>query len=201
MKWVDVMKYINFKSIVLAIMITVFVVGGCMHPLQQNWKAYRAAKKRGDYTAARKYLADDARIWFEKKEGLGKPLTAKGGPYRYWDKEFRAKTSREKVHVVDGTVTYLSSEINDFYRLIERIPTKARITYYFNDENKISGMLYQGFSPRSKRPPDRYDEFKQWMKNKYPGMLESPEMKIPNQPKRWRELLTEWRAETGLPPI
>ncbi len=191
----------SFRNIAYVSLIMVVMVGGCTHPLKRTWAKYQAAKKRGDYEAANNYLAVDARIWFGKKEGPGNPLTAKGGPYKYWDKEFRSKSSREKVQVVDGTVTYISSERNDFYRFIERIPTKARITYYFNNDNKISGMLYRGLSPKAERPPDRYDEFKQWANKKYPGLLKTPEMEIPNQPKRWRELLTEWRTETGLPAI
>jgi hypothetical protein len=31
--------------------------------------------------------------------------------------------------------------------------------------------------------------------------LDSEEMKIPNNPQRWRALLTEGRADAGLPPI
>ena len=105
------------------------------------------------------------------------------------------------IRVVGRTVTYITLEINDYYRLIERVPTKARVTYYFDEDNKINGMLYQGLSPRKSRPPDRYNQFKQWADEHYPGVLDDEDMKIPNQPERWRELLTEWRKDAGLPAI
>ncbi len=184
-----------------AVLAGVVLIGGCMHPLQRNWKTYRAAKKRGDAATAAKYLTDDARIWFDKKEGEGFPLGPKGGPYKEWDREFRSSSTKEDLRIVDRTLTYISYEINDYYRLIERIPTKARVTYYFDDDDRITGMLYQGLAPRVERPPDRYDEFKRWADEHYPGLLDSEAMKIPNQPERWRALLTEWRRETGLPPI
>lgn len=174
---------------------------GCAHPRVRALDTYRQAKKSGDYETAAKCLADDARIWFGTKEGEGNPLTAKGGPYKDWDKEFRSTSTREDVRVVGQTVTYISFEINDFYRLIERVPTKARVTYYFDEDNRITGMLYRGLSPKSERPPDRYDEFKRWAEAQYPGLLQSPEMKIPNNPQRWRELLVAWRADAGLKPI
>ncbi len=177
------------------------VCGGCVHPLQRTWQTYRDAKECRDYETAGRYLADDARIWFDKKEGPGAPLTAKGGPYAEWDGEFHSKSTREHIRVVGRTLTYLTSEINDFYRLLERVPTKARVTYYFTEEGLISGMLYQGLSPRRVRPPDRFAEFKLWAAGKYPGLLDSDDMQIPNQPQRWRELLTEFRADVGLPPI
>lgn len=176
-------------------------LGGCTHPNIRILRTYRDAKKSGDYTLAGKQLAANARIWFDTKDGAGRPLRARGGPYKDWDKEFKSRSTREQERVIGQSVTYVSSEINDYYRLIERIPTKARITYYFNDEGKISGMLYQGLSPRGTRPPDRYCEFKKWAAEHYPGLLDSDEMKIPNNPKRWRALLTEFRQDQGLPPI
>jgi hypothetical protein len=176
-------------------------VSGCAHPLKRNWAAYRAAKQRGDYATAATYLAPDARIWFEKKEGPGHPLKPKGGPYKDWDKEFKSKSTREDVRVEGRALTYISSEINDFYRLIERELTKARVTYSFDDKHRIIGMVYQGLTPKDHRRPDRYDEFKEWTETHYPGALESAAMKIPRSPKRWRALLTEWRRDAGLPPI
>lgn len=176
-------------------------IGGCMHPYLDTLHTYRDAKKKGDYALAGKHLAADARIWFGKKEGAGHPLRAKGGPYKDWDREFKSRSTREKERVVGQTVTYISSEINDYYRLIERVPTRARVTYYFNEEGKISGMFYRGLSPGSARPPDRYCEFEKWANEHYPGLLDSDEMKIPKNPERWRALLTEFREDRGLPPI
>lgn len=177
------------------------LASGCTNPLQHRWQAYRDAKKRGDATTAAMYLADDARIWFDKKEGPGHPLRAEGGPYKDWDKEFRSSSTRENLRVRGRTLTYVSLETNDFFRLIERTPTKARVTYYFDDDDKISGMLYQGLSPQAKRTPDRRAEFELWAAEHYPGELESEAMKIPRNPKRWRALLTEWRNDVGLPAI
>jgi len=176
-------------------------VAGCASPLRRNWQAYRQAKKAGDYETAALCLHKDARIWHGKKEGEGAPLRPRGGPYKDWDKEFCAKSSREDVRIEGRTLTYISTENNDFYRLIDGTPTRARITYYFDDNDKITGMLYAPLTPRHLRPPDRYDEFEAWANGKYPGLLDSAEMKIPNNPKRWRQLLVEWRRDVGLPAI
>lgn len=174
---------------------------GCVHPLVRNLEVYRAAKKAGDYELAASHLVEDARIWFGKKDGPGNPLTAKGGPYKDWDREFRSTSKKSRFRVRKNTVSYISHEINDYYRLIERQPTPARVIYYFNDAGKITGMLYQGLSPRGTRPPDRRCEFDRWAQKKYPGLLDSDEMGIPNQPRRWRALLVEWRADVGLPAV
>ncbi|MCH8066415.1 MAG: hypothetical protein IIC90_11430 [Chloroflexi bacterium] len=165
---------------------------GCTHPLQRKVEAYREAKKRGDTAEAARFLAHDARIWFGKKEGEGAPLRPEGGPYAEWDRHFRSTSTREDFQIIDRTVSYLSMETNDFYRLIDGQPGRARITYFFDDQDKISGMLYEPLTPKHQRPPDRYDDFKIWAGIHYPGLLESPEMEIPNQPQRWRALLTEW---------
>lgn len=177
---------------------------GCAHPLVRRLDTYRAAKKRGDYDIAAKYLASDARIWFEKKEGPGHPLRAKGGPWADWDRFFRAKSTRKDVRVVDGTVTYISRETNDFYRLLDRVSTPARVTYYFDDDRLITGMLYAGLG--HKRPPDRKPEFVAWANQHHPGeidRLEPNDKIVPTleNAKRWKQLLVQWRAEAGLPAI
>jgi len=178
-----------------------FLATGCTHPHIKTLEAYRSAKKSGDYGKAATYLADDARIWFGKKEGNGHPLTAKGGPYKEWDKEFRSTSRKEDVFITDHEVSYTLYEMNDFYRLIDGKMGPARLTYYFDDSGRIAGKLYRGLASKEKRPPDRLDEFKRWAGQKYPGLLDSSAMKIPNQPRRWRELLTAWRADAGLAPI
>ena len=105
--------------------LAMILLSGCTHPLVRRLDAYRAAKKRGDYDTAAKYLAADARIWFEKKEGPGHPLRATGGPWGDWDRFFRAKSTRKDVRVLDDTVTYISREMNDYYRLLDRVSTPA----------------------------------------------------------------------------
>lgn len=184
-----------------AVAVSIACLAGCMHPYRQTIDAYRAAKKVGDYKTASSYMADDARIWFGEKEGPGNALTAKGGPYRNWDKEFHSTSTKKNYETGDHTLSYTSFEINDYYRMIDRTPTPARVTYYFNDDGKITGMLYRGLNPGKQRPPDRRCEFDRWVEKKYPGLIESEEMNIPNNPRRWRELLVEWRADVGLPAI
>ena len=185
----------------LAMTFAMLHASGCTHPLKQVWQEYRQAKKDGDYQKVALYLAEDARIWFDKKEAPGHPLRPMGGPYKDWDKEFRAESTKEKFRIKGRTLSYISYENNDYFRLIERKPSAARVTYYFNEDEKISGMLYAGLTPRNRRPPDRFCEFEKWAEGRYAGLLDSEEMDIPNNPKRWRELLTEWRADVGLPPI
>jgi len=135
---------------------------GCANRLLTKLEAFRAAKRRGDYAEAAKYLADDARIWHVKKEGPGKPYTVKGGPWKDWDREFNGSSTREHVRVSNHTVSYLSTETNDFYRLIEHPPARARITYYFDDEGRISGMFYEPINRDDSPASDRQDEFEQW---------------------------------------
>jgi len=179
------------------------VVGsGCaVHPHVRAIEAFREAKKRGDYDIAATYLAPEARVWFEKKEGPGRPVRPQGGPYAEWDKLFNARSTPSSARVGRGTVSYVISETNDYYRLIDRVPGRVRMTYYFADDGKIAGYLVQGLTPPNERPPDRRCEFEKWAAGKYPGLLDSEEMEIPNNPRRWRELLIEWRAEVGLPEI
>ena len=171
----------------------------CTHPLQRDLEAYRSAKKRGDYQTAAKYMVADARIWFKKKDGPGRPLRPEGGPYKNWDEHFNSTNTCRGVQVIGHTVTYISQESNDFYRLIDGKMGPARITYYFDQDNKITGMLYEPIP--QERLPNRRKEFEAWAAREYPGLLDSDEMQIPNNPQRWRELLIEWRAAAGLPPI
>lgn len=191
----------NGRHLVLAALASVLGAStGCMHKHVRTLDAFRAAKESGDYVTAATYLAADARIWFGKKEGEGRPLTAQGGSYKEWDREFKSNSSRKRVRASASEVSYISQEQNDFYRLIDGQMGPARITYYFNDDGKIGGMLYRGLAKKGDLPPNRRCEFERWAAEKYPGLLDSEEMQIPNNPQRWRELLVEWRAEVGLQP-
>jgi hypothetical protein len=181
---------------------------GCAHPNVRALSSFKAARKRGDIAMASSYLAPDARSWWEKKEGAGRPLTAKRtkGRWADWDHYFNAQTKRGAYVVDEGsaTVSYEFTEINDFYRLIGREPTKSQYVYYFNRDGKICGKLFDPM--REHRGPDRFDEFEEWARANRPDELIylMPEGDIiPNldRAKRWRMLLGEWREAVGLPAI
>lgn len=195
-------NYIKSVTITaLCCWLCIHLMGCSVHRQVRTIEAYRNAKKQVDYEKAATYLKSDAIVWFDKKEGPGHPLRAKGGPYTDWDKVFRAKSTHTPYEMEGLQVSYISSETNDFYRLLDSVPGKMRITYFFDNRGKISGKLIQGLKNQPKRPTGRRKEFTKWAATKYPGLLDTDEMKIPNQPRRWRELLIEWRTEIGLPPI
>ncbi len=174
---------------------------GCVHPLVARMNQFEAMKKSGDFDSAASMLSTNPRIWFERREGDGSPLRPEGGPYAEWDKEFHSTITRSQVRAGKNEVSYVIAEDNEFYRLIDRVPGRVEITYFFDADGKISGQLVRGLTPWNRRPPDRRCEFERWTAKKFPGLLESDEMRIPRNPRRWRELLTEWRKEVDLPPI
>ena len=80
------------------------------------------------------------------------------------------------------------------------------MTYYFNDQDKITGMFYRALSPKEVRPPDRRCEFEKWAEAKYPGEIAKLEPGGRIDPalenaRRWKAMLVEWRQEAGLPPV
>lgn len=93
-------------------------------------------------------------------------------------------------------------EINDFYRLTERGPTPVNLTYYFDPDEKITGILV--FS--AGKTADRFEEFKKWAEKNRPADLKylMPEGEIIptlDRAQKWRVLLNEWRKSIGLPAI
>lgn len=181
------------------------VGSGCTHPNVANLRAFRTALKSGDAETAGKYLAADARVWFGQKEGPGRPLTVHGGPWKEWDRFFNSNSTSSDMKVEGNSVSYIFTENNDYFRLIDGAAGKGRITYYFNNDGRITGRLISGV-PGYKRPPDRLADFKRWCEHEHPGALEKIEFDPDNPPtfaiaKRWKELLVEWRAAEGLPAI
>ncbi len=196
----------NSPAWITSLALVLCVASGCALPLVRRVDEFRAAKKKGNYELAATYLADDPRIWFEKKEGPGSPYGPKGGPWRDWDRFFNARSKRDSIHVTNRTVAMEFSEINDFYRLIDRPAGRYRATYWFDESQRITGVLIEGLTPRSQRPPDRLAEFQLWAMKHYPQELEflMPDGGIDPEIERarlWKKLLTEWRADSGLPSI
>lgn len=172
--------------------------------------AYRTAKQAHDAEGIAACLSADARIWFEKKHGAGKPIHrgTGGGPWSEWDRFFRARSRRVgDDESGDGWVRTLVEETNDYYRLLDRPPKRYHATYYFDAADRIEGILIASV-PASEREKaeGRFDEFEVWVRAMHPGALEDLmpggdiDPKLENA-KRWRKLLVEWRREQGLGPI
>ena len=176
------------------------------HPLIKKVKAYQEARKRGDEAVTRDFFSEDSRIWFEKKEGPGRVRNKDGsGPWADWDKFFNAQSTYQDYRVEGSAVSVLAIETNDFYRLIDRPPSPVRLTYYFNAEGRVEGMLVAS-AKKDDASKDRFDEFKEWAKSKWPREMKylMPDGEIVpdiERAKLWRKLLSEWRAETRLPPV
>ena len=168
-------------------------------------EAHKAAKRAGDYDQVKALQAEDARIWFEKKEGEGKPLEARGGPWSEWDRFFNATSEViGEWEIGDHMVSARVQETNEYYRLLDRPASTYRATYYFDDNNRISGLLIDG--SEQTRDPGRTDEFMAWAKEHRPGLIEKlmPEGRMDpalEKAKLWKQTLLEWRAEAKLPPI
>jgi len=167
---------------------------------------YRTAVQAGDFARVEALQAPNARVWFDEKTGEGRALDARGkGPWAQWDAFFRARSTAADYVVVDDAVRFTNRETNDWFRLIERESVPYFIFYFFDDEDRISGKLIQAIEGLE-RAPDRLDEFKAWAAKKHPGLIEQlmPEKRIDPQLDKaqlWKQRLTEWRAEVGLPDV
>jgi hypothetical protein len=184
--------------------LVVAMAAGCASRQLRAVREFQSAREAGDREGALRLMAPEARSWFEKKEGEGDSWTL-SGPWYEWDEEFGTRYAYGPPEEGPGWVRFEAREDNGFYRLIERAPTKARITYYVDDAGRMSGTLYEPIKEQG-RPPDRFGEFKAWAREKRPGELERlmPEGQIKpgrEEARRWRALLMEWRREAGLPAV
>jgi imidazolonepropionase-like amidohydrolase len=166
-------------------------------------KAFQDAKDRGDRAAAQALLAPGARSWFDEKSGEGDPYELEGR-WSGWDKFFRTKNTYSDWTQGRDSVTASGEEMNDFYRLIERSPTRFRATWWLDPSGRVTGFLYE---PRGAVVPgDRFPEFKEWAKSEKAAELEylMPGGKIDptgDRPRRFRALLDEWRHAAKLPAL
>jgi hypothetical protein len=168
-------------------------------------EGYIAASDADDSERMWEYLADDSRIWFDKREGPGRPRsrTTGKGPWAQWDDFFNASSTHVgKWSAAGDSVSGLFEEINDFYRLCERGPSRLRIIYFLDGDGLISGTLIQPVSSS----PGRYDEAEAWIAEHYPEdharlVVDGDIVPGLENAKRWKVLLTQWRESVGLPPI
>ncbi len=175
------------------------------HPLVVSVLHFRTAQEKGDVATQRALLSADSRIWYEKKEGPGErrePETGRGS-WADWDRFFRSETVLEGAVVEGRTVRTTIREINDWYRLVERPPSRYHMTYSFDAAGRIEGTLVHQI-PGASKSSDRLGEFKEWARAERPGLLEKlmPEGKIVpslDRAKLWKQSLVAWRKARGLP--
>ena len=177
-----------------------------VHPLFAKLLGYREARKAHDTQRIAGYLAEESRIWFDKKDGPGTLRKASGdGPWAEWDREMKSTSTTHEYKVNGNELVTVVSETNDYFKLLDRKPTPYQITYWFDDDERIEGMLISSL-PKEPKTKGRYDQFKKWADEHHPRVLDElqPEGKIiPSKENaiRWRKLLIEWRADVGLPAM
>ena len=175
-----------------------------VHPLFAKLLGYREARKAHDMERIAGYLAEESRIWFDKKEGAGTLRTSSGdGPWADWDREMNSTSTIHAYEVNGNELVTVVSETNDYFKLLDRKPRPYQITYWFDDDERIEGMLVSSL-PKEPKTKGRKDQFKKWAHEHHPGVLDELEPDgriIPSKgnAKRWRKLLIEWREAVGLP--
>jgi hypothetical protein len=156
-------------------------------------QAFRAARERGDDVAMRSYLAPDARMWFEKREGPGNPL---GGNelWRHWDLYFHGHSTFTDWKVNGNVVTAIGNETNDFYTLTDWKPAPFRQTWWLDEQGRITGILLESLGKQT----SRFREAVAWGKAHHPDEIAylMPKGEIDpsgDRAERWKVLLEEWR--------
>lgn len=166
---------------------------------------FRTLVTNGRYADARAMMADDAQRWFDVREGEGRPWRPgpESGPWSRWDEHFRSDGEIVEWRAGKSSATAVVREINDYFRLLERGSVTNEITYYFDAEKRIEGLL---IAAAGERPPGRTEEFLAWAREHEPEELEAlmPGGEIDpsgDHPRRFRALLNRWRVAAGLEPI
>ena len=185
------------------------MLAGCADQRISTVESFHAARKAGDLDLARSYLSADPRVWYDSKEGEGSVWKLGGGRYKQWDTHFRGKSELGPWHVESGTLWAVAEEMNDYFRLIERqdMP-RYRITYFFDDQDRISGYMISAADPDAPSSPmvSRYEEFETWAFANDPEEWEylRPGGSLDptgDRAERTRVLANRWRASVNLPPI
>ncbi len=165
--------------------------------------AFIEALQARDRAKMDSFYAAHARGWFDQKTGEGTPIAA--SPWRAWDDELHVHRAIGSARIEANKVVVISSEINDFARLIDFPGWRATTTYWFNADGRITEKLYE---PIDVKPSMRecFAPALDWarqhkaeeLKAIYPDEQFAP---TAESAKRWRDLLVEWRKATGKPAM
>ena len=167
-------------------------------------QAFRSLLADGDYEAARAMMAPDPRRWWETREGGGAAWTVgpSSGPWADWDRHFRSRGELVEWREEPGAATAVVRETNDYFTLLERGWVTNEVTYFFDRQGRIDGLLIRA---AGERPPGRTDEFLAWARKHDPDELDAlmPGGEIDpsgDHAPRFRRLLDRWREAAGLAP-
>ena len=179
------------------ILIALFAFACASDSMIRRVQNYRAAAARGDVAAEQTYLAPGARMFFNEKKGEGEPLGPGKGNWAHWDDYFHSRTNMTDWRVVDGAVTAVVHETNDFYRLLDWEPQPYRLTWWLDGEGRITEVLLTSIPAGP--PKSRMNEFEEWAAKNRPAELEylMPKGRIDptgDRAERFAALLREWRA-------
>lgn len=161
-------------------------------------QAYRAANARHDIEAQTALLAPDARMWYEERKGDGEPLRpGGGGRYAHWDAFFHSTSTLTDWKVEGNAVSTIVHETNDFYGLLDWTPVPYRMTWWLDQNGKITGAMVQSLPGK---PTSRLPEFREWAATHHPEELEYLMPKGHLDPtgdhaERMQRLLLEWRDQ------
>ncbi len=206
----------RIASLVLACTGAITTLSACGSSRIETVERFRAAREAGDLDAARARLAQDPRVWYDKKEGDGRAWTLGAGRYKAWDEHFNSVSTPGPWHTEGDTVWRINEEWNEYYDLIERTDrSRYRITYYLEDApgggRIIKGYMISAADPDA--PPrdpgarrDRLDEIEAWATANDPDEWAylRPGGKLDptgDRPQRTRALFNQWRESVGLDPV
>jgi hypothetical protein len=171
-----------------ALFLAVFVACASQQNNIRIVKNFRELRERRDFVRARPYVAPEARVWFEGKSGPGEPFLLGGGRWDHWDQYFHSKSEFFDWRSKDNAVTVSVRETNDFMRLLDWQAPPYTMTFWLDEQKRISGVLIKSGG----KAKSRFPEFKAWADKTYPRVY----LVIGHQPERWRALLEEWRYGT-----
>lgn len=162
-------------------------------------RRFRTLLRAGDYDAARRMAVPEPRRWWEERSGPGQTwsIAPASGPWASWDEEFRSRGEVVRWRSEPSAATAVVRETNDYFRLLERGSVINEITYFFDSEGQIEGLL---IGATGERPTGRTEEFLAWARENAPGeiagLMRGGEIDPSgDHPRRFRALLERWRAE------
>lgn len=167
---------------------------------------FRSLLTDEDYSAARAIVAPDARRWWGSREGEGQPWTigpAGRGPWASWDEHFGSKGTEVEWAEGEGWASVTVSETNDYYRLLERGAQTNELTYYFDENGLIDGLV---IGSAGERNMGLTEDFLAWAREHHPGEIAElmPDGEIDpagDHPQRMRRRLNLWRGATDREPV